>query len=295
MKNFILNITKILMLGCIIILPSGCEEYLDEDFRDGLSPSTFYNSDAEAEIAVNGAYSIMTGNGWFGHRDRVAWWNMATDERSSTRNIFREAHNIIWDEGVGDGERYWATLYEAIRNTSDAIKNIEGNENLSQQVIDQSLGQLLVIRALAYYDLTVVWGDVPYFREVLSPEELSTLERTPISTIRTDMKADLQRAYTLLPDSWSGGDLGRMTKWAAMALKAKFHMFDSEWAEMLAACKDIIDNSPHTLMDNFEDVFDWTNSGFTNKVKPEHILWIDYTGIAAKNMSLGRFPDRHHQ
>ena len=43
------------------------------------------------------------------HRDRVAWWNMATDERSSTRNIFKEAHNIIWDEGVGDGERMWNT------------------------------------------------------------------------------------------------------------------------------------------------------------------------------------------
>ena len=138
---------------------------------------------------------------------------------------------------------------------------------------------------MAYYDLTVVWGDVPYFRELLSTEELSKLERTPISTIRTDMKADLQKAYTLLPDSWSGGDLGRMSKWAAMALKAKFHMFDREWVEMLAACKDIIDNSPHRLMENFGDVYGWNETTFDTQVKPEHILWIDYAGIVAAGLN----------
>ena len=64
--------------------------------------------------------------GWFRHRDRPAWWQIAADEISSTRNIFKEAHNITWDEGVGDGERYWNTLYETIRNTSDAIVIFQG-------------------------------------------------------------------------------------------------------------------------------------------------------------------------
>ena len=80
---------------------SSCEEYLNEDFRDGLSPSTFYNSDAEAEIAVNGAYSMLTDAGWFKHRDRVACgiWLLMRE----IQEISKEAHNITWDEGVGDG------------------------------------------------------------------------------------------------------------------------------------------------------------------------------------------------
>lgn len=291
MKNIILNSTKLLLFTSLFCFFSSCEEYLEEDFRDGLSPSTFYNSDAEAKIAVNGAYSMLTDAGWHRHRDRVAWWNMATDERSSTRNIFKEAHNIIWDEGVGDGERMWNVLYETVRNTSDAIKNISGNENLSQTAIDQSLGQLYVIRAMAYYDLTCVWNDVPFFTEILAPEELASLERTPTQTIRDAMIADLQTAYGLLPDSWSGPDLGRMSKWAARALEAKFHMFSKNWQGMLTACKDIIDNSPHTLMDDFGDIFDWTNSGYTNKVKPEHILWIDFTGLPAAGLGTNNEQD----
>ena len=293
MKNITIHISKLLTVLCLLI-PLGCEDYLEEDFRSSLSPATFYNSDSEAIIAVNGAYAMFYPREWFGHRDRVAWWNMAADEHSSTRNIYREPHNIAWGEGVYDGEGYWKQLYEAVRNTCDAISNIEGNENLSETVRDQTLGQLLVIRAMAYYDLTVVWGDVPYFRELLSPEELGSLERTPLSTIRTDMKADLQRAYTLLPDSWSGGDLGRMTKWAAMALKAKFHMFDQEWSDMLAACNDIINNSPHRLMDDFADVYGWDNTTLSTQVNDEHILWIDFAGTSADGMNTNvQFEYRH--
>ena len=76
---------------------------MEEDFRSSLSPATFYNSDSEAIIAVNGAYAMFYPREWFGHRDRVAWWNMAADEHSSTRNIYREPHNIAWGEGVYDG------------------------------------------------------------------------------------------------------------------------------------------------------------------------------------------------
>lgn len=284
MKNIKINYTKLMMLMSLLFLTSNCEEYLDEEFKSGLSPANFYNSDSEAQIAVDGAYSILTDAGWFKHRDRKAWWQIAADEISSTRNIFREAHNITYNEGVADGERYWNSLYEAVRNTSDAIANIEGNENLSQKAIEESLGQLYVIRALAYYDLTVVWGDVPFFTEILSPEELSSLERTPVKTIRDAMILDLQKAYQYLPDSWSGTDSGRMSKWAAKALEAKIHMFEKNWQGMLAASIDIINNSPHRLMDNFGDVYDWSNAGYTNKVKPEHILWIDFTGLPAKGL-----------
>ena len=137
---------------------------------------------------------------------------------------------------------------------------------------------------MAYYDLTVVWGDVPFFTEILSPEELSSLERTSVKTIRDAMILDLQKAYQYLPDSWSGVDSGRMSKWAARALEAKIHMFEKNWQGMLTASLDIINNSPHTLMDNFGDVYNWSNAGYTDKVKPEHILWIDFTGLPAKGL-----------
>ena len=115
MKTIKLYLTKILVIIFIFIIPSGCEEYLDEEFKSGLSPSSFYNSDSEAKIAVNGAYSILTSAGWFRHRDRKAWWQITADEISSTRNIFKEAHNITWAEGVMDGERFANSIWFSTR------------------------------------------------------------------------------------------------------------------------------------------------------------------------------------
>ena len=78
-----------------------------------------------------------------------------------------------------------------------------------------------------------MWGDVPYFRDLPSSEVLGSIERTPVATIRTDLKADLERAASLLPSEWSGVDYGRFTKWAALGFKTKIHLYDREWAKRL--------------------------------------------------------------
>lgn len=280
-KNFIRTFIIVLVAGVTF----SCDKYLEEDLRDALSPSTFYNNDNEATIAVNGGYALLTGAQGMRSRNWTQMWQMGTDESSSNRGVYKEGHNYTYTEGVRDGEDFWNLMYEIVRNTSGALPKIEGNSNLSQTVIDQSVGQLLVIRALAYYNLTRMWGDVPFFTELLEPKELATLKRTPYSTVTTAMKSDLQRAYGLLPDSYSGsGNEGRFTKWAAMALKAKFHMFDREWSDMKAACVDIINNSPHKLMDNFENVYNWRNYSPSTPMNSEQILWIDFAGVSGNGV-----------
>mgnify|MGYP001170597221 FL=1 len=283
MKKMKLNLLKFSAFILLFSFTIGCGDYLEEDFRDGLSPQTFYNSEAEARMAVNGVYAAMKNSSWNSSRWRAAPWNFGTDELSASRNIWKELHNYTFNEGIYDGQRIWDAIYSLIRNANSAIEGIEGNEKLSQSFRDQSIGELLTLRAFGYYDLTVQFGDVPYFRTLLSSDDLSTLPRTPMVTIRTDMKEDLEKAFTLLPSSYPSSDLGRMTKWAAMALKSKYHLMDKEWADCLAACKNIIDNSPHKLMEKFEDVYGYSSTTPSTQVKPEHIMWVDYSGASGLN------------
>ena len=283
MKKMKLNLLKFSAFILLFSFTLGCGDYLEEDFRDGLSPQTFYNSEAEAIMAVNGVYAAMKNSSWNSSRWRAAPWNFGTDELSASRNIWKELHNYTFNEGIYDGQRIWDAIYSLIRNANSAIEGIEGNEKLSQSFRDQSIGELLTLRAFGYYDLTVQFGDVPYFRTLLSSDDLSTLPRTPMVTIRTDMKEDLEKAFTLLPSSYPSSDLGRMTKWAAMALKSKYHLMDKEWADCLAACKNIIDNSPHKLMEKFEDVYGYSSTTPSTQVKPEHIMWVDYSGASGLN------------
>ena len=75
--------------------------------------------------------------------------------------------------------------------------------------------------ALAYFRLVQNWGDVPYYRHVLSGnDEACSLVRTPIATIIPELITDLQNASEKLPVSY-GDKYGRATQVAALALKQK--------------------------------------------------------------------------
>lgn len=253
----------------------GCDKFLEEDLRDQIGTNNFFNNDQEALLASNGLYRILHRGSLYRTRGLDNYYVNGTDEVGPSRNVNRNIHNYNIAEGVADGNGTWGACYELIRNASLFIESVEGNENISDEVRNQVLGEYLFIRALAYFHLTNLWGDVPYFRELLPLEELSSLERFPKEQIRADMKADLERAFDLLPSSYGTAELGRATKWAAAALKAKFHLFDKEWSFALEECKTIIDDSPHRLMDNFADVFDQSDKA--NQYNDEHIFVVDFT------------------
>ena len=250
----------------------GCESFLEEDLRDQISVENFFNNDQEAILSANGLYRILRRGTLYRTRGLDNYYVNGADEVGPSRNVNGQIHNYLIQEGVSDGNGTWGALYEIVRNASLNISNIEGNENLSEEIRAQTLGESLFIRALAYFHLTNLWGDVPYFTELLPLEDLGTLERSPQDQIRSNMKSDLERAFDLLPNQPT---LGRASKWAAEALRAKYHLFDREWAEAKAACDNIINNSPHRLLDDFAAVFDQTD--LENQYNDEQIFVVDFT------------------
>jgi len=274
MKHYLPKSLCLLVVTALFPLVS-CDDFLEEDFRDGITTESFFNNDAEARLAVNGVYRLLYRGDMYGIRGLDDYYVSGADVVGPSRNVNGLIHNYLIDEGVADGYSTWNSLYEMARNTALFISRIDGNENLSPAVRDQSLGELLFLRSLAYFHLTNLWGDVPYFRELPSAEELSTIIRTDREVIRQDMKDDLGRAISLLPGEYSGSDLGRASKWAAAALRAKFYLFDQQWAEALADCQSIINDSPHRLLDDYGDVFDQSDPA--DQYNAEHIYVVDFT------------------
>lgn len=271
-----MNLSKYKYIAMLLLFSlSSCQDFLKEDFRDGITTDNFFNNDAEAELAVNGIYRILLRGNMYRTRGLDNYYQSGADENGPSRNVNGNIHNYKIAEGIADGEGTWSSCYEMIRNTSLFLSNIDGNEKISEAIRNRSVGELLFLRSLAYYHLTNLWGDVPYFRELLGPEELSTIGRTDKTLIRTEIKADLARAFDLLPAQYSGADLARASKWAAAALKAKMHLADKEWSEAKAECLKIINDSPHKLLENFADVFDQSDPA--DQYNEEMIYSVDFT------------------
>lgn len=272
MKSKFIHKIALVLLGLFSIV--ACEDFLEEDLRSSITPGNFFNNDAEAILAANGVYTYYHNNNLYRQRGLDNYYTHGADVVGPNRNVNGSIHNYLIQEGVADGNGTWAQLYEVINASNEFLLNIDGNEKISEAVQNQTVGELLFLRALAYYHLTNLWGDVPYLREPMDPITAGELPRFDKVQIRTDMKADLERAFSILPSSYGNAELGRATKWAAATLKAKFHLFDKEWKLAKDECDIVINESSHVLLDNYADVFNQLDP--TNSINNEHIFIIDF-------------------
>ncbi|CAM3329672.1 RagB/SusD family nutrient uptake outer membrane protein [Zobellia roscoffensis] len=287
MKTKIMSKFLILLVGFLVL--SSCNDFLEEDLRDQITPDAFFTNDKEAELAVNGVYRLFHDNNVYRQRGLDNYYTSGADIQAANRDVNGAIHNYLIQEGTADGNGTWIQLYRVVNNTTEFISNIEGNENLSDDAKSSRLGELLFLRALAYYHLTNLWGDVPFYTEQLPVLERSVLGRTSKAEIRSAMKEDLARAFALLPGSYSGNDLGRASKWAAATLKAKYHLFDEEWALAKAECDVVIDGGAHRLLDNYADVFNQSDP--SNQYNEEYIFVIDFEADYDGNLATTRTDD----
>ncbi|MDF9798979.1 hypothetical protein OKW21_004242 [Catalinimonas alkaloidigena] len=288
MKNYIYN--SLLSLLMVFTFTS-CEDFLAEEPRQIVSPSNFFNSASEVQSAVNGLYNIYKNNSLHAKIGLDRFYENGADVIGPNREFgqVEPIQNYTLNEGnVGDISQgggapiTWQDLYRIIQNANIILANVEGNEDISAENRDQFVGETLFLRAYAYYHLTNLWGDVPYFRDVLPIEEIRVLGRTDVNEIRNEILQDLQTAQDLLPDSYGDSELGRASKWAAATAMVKIYLIQEKWQEARDKAVEIINNSSHALLDNYADVF-----APDNEYNDEVIWAIDFV----KDINQDDWPD----
>lgn len=252
--------TWLLVLGILLI---SCNDFLEEDPRDLVSPSNFFNTPAEFDLALTGLYNIYKRNSLHGKIGLDRYYENGADiigpnrvfgQVEPTQSYSLSESNIsAISQGAG-APLTWQHLYEIILNSNTILESIGENENLSQEQKNLVSAETLFLRSYAYYHLTNLWGDVPYYRDNLPISEIQALGRTSTNTILSDILEDLQLAQDGLPDSSSGD--GRATKWTAATVMLKIYMIQQNWQLAKDKALEIINNSPHMLLDNYEAVFD---------------------------------------
>src|SRR5690606_33274086 len=104
------------------------------------------------------------------------------------------------------------------------------------------LAEVRFLRALAYYDATSLWGDVPL--NLKSSADFTEADENPPlvaqGVIEDQMIADLQFAEGHLPRSYPVELNGRATKAAAQGLLARLYMRRGEWQKAADKCSEII-------------------------------------------------------
>ncbi len=229
--------TKKITLTCMAVLFSiiGCkEEELDLQDPNVIVTETFFKNSGELRSAVNGAYAFLQSQGMYGRigfflYDNLSQENLGTDALQGGLKAFMD---YTYDPSVGEFFTFWQSAYRGIAGCNFVLEAAENGiiENIDQGEIDQRLGEVRFLRALYYFNLTNLWGDVPLQTTTSSDSSGAKATQEEIYNIIFD---DLTFAVANLP---AKGDTenGRATKGAAQALKGKAHLFRGEWAEAKA-------------------------------------------------------------
>lgn len=206
---------------------------LDESAQTFISPDKYYQNDAQAATAVNGAYAPLMGwNGWKSpaqsslmcEDNEMLCWNWMGGGFSGKQ----EGQWYMQDNSVYIGD------YQIIERANEVLANVTKSAGISDAMKKQATGQAYFVRGYAYFDLVRRYGGVPIRTEPYAPESsLGAKERASAAEVWQQATKDLRQAATLLPVTYAqpnGQGLPRAaTAWGLLA-KAYLHMSGAEVA-----------------------------------------------------------------
>lgn len=261
--------TKNLILYIFILFSFvGCEKFLEEEPRAIIAPETFFASDNDARQAIQGTYAILKNNSIYGQVGLDHFYDNGADiiEPNRAANFVQPIGNYTLNEALADVSVQkmsvsdtWKDLYRVVFNANFIIDRVTDNEAILEEVRTEVIAEATFLRALAYWHITNLWSDAPYYTEALTLDEVRVLGRTAEATILEGVIADLQFAQSILPSVYPDDQRGRASKWAAAIIEAKIYMKQQNWQAGLSKCLEIINESPHTLLPTYNEVFDPAN------------------------------------
>ncbi|MBP5636145.1 MAG: RagB/SusD family nutrient uptake outer membrane protein [Bacteroidales bacterium] len=154
----------------------------------------------------------------------------------------------------------WEAYYNIVSAANNALAQMdlfieELQSEDAKDLARQGIGDAKFIRAYAYFRLVTMFGNIPLVDGIKSSEELASLKQEKPSVIWNFIEEDLTDAISRLPESWPSTYRGRATKYSAMALKAKAHLYQGEYDDVAKLCDEIIASGKFDLLPDFRSVF----------------------------------------
>ncbi|HEX2533056.1 MAG TPA: RagB/SusD family nutrient uptake outer membrane protein, partial [Chitinophagaceae bacterium] len=116
-------------------------------------------------------------------------------------------------------------------------------------------GEAKFMRAYAYFNLVRAFGEVPLVDFKVTSQAQANVPKSSVAEIYALIDADLQEAAGVLPLNWPGQFIGRLTSGAANALRAKTYLYREQWANALAAAKQVIASGQYSLHSDYQKIF----------------------------------------
>ena len=203
---------------------SSCSDFMDLTPEDQYDETAVWSDADLTRTVVNDVYSYVcdiaqevnssawTDDAFFTHVYGCRDINEATVSPSNLGAYDRD-----------DCPFKWSKQYKGIYRANLVLENIDNVPEKTGVDLSVLKGETYFLRAYIYTELLRGFGGVPLVDHVYSIEEASqmSLPRSSVAEVMDFILKDIEQAVSLLPEQQTGTNLGRATRGAAKALKAR--------------------------------------------------------------------------
>lgn len=268
MKYFKHTGAKILVMAAMLLTSLvACKkdsEFFDIEDPQGID-SDIWNDEGAVGLFLNRTYGLIMPQ-W----PTLGGIHNTSDELNNANTAFLYGtlvENSVTD--IGTSNSITANRYFDIRRCNVAIEGINKSTALSDATKQTLKGQLFFLRAYVYFRLVNLYGGVPLIlsSQNLEGDELN-VPRSKTSECIAAIVNDLDSAAANLPALWTGNDIGRITRGAALAVKGKVLMY---WASPQF--------NPTNIATRWEDAYQACKTAYTQCVADGYLLIANYANI----------------
>lgn len=278
-----LNKFILLLLGMFLL--TSCNDWLDI-VQEGTVPTEDidYTDSRQMYAPVSGVYATT--------RSKMSQWeiwpllNVRGDEVTkgggsvTDQGVYLDIENFNYEatKGFWALNNTWVAFYKIIYSTHNNQEllnrfraHLKTEEELNLAL--QYEAEIVFHRALAYYFISNLWGDVP----LIDPENVNFgyPSRSSQLKVRELIHKELDFCIQHLPKT-QDVHKGAVTKYSAMTLKAKLALLEGNYGLVNSLTDDIIANSGLSLYDDYYNLFK-----VPGKLCSESIYELQFTDFGA--------------
>lgn len=258
----------ILAFITLAILATSCDDFLDKDPENSVNVEEVDYTQTENMFSpVSGVYAkARTENGF----SRWALYGLiavrADDTDKGAPASDQAAFNLCKEFKYSQITDFWALnaswqgLYELVLNCNQALTVLDKyaehiQADADQKLYEQYTAEVRFLRAYGYFYLTRLRGDIPVVLD--NNEIVNNPGKTPREAVYAFINSELEYCSAKLP-ALRPNEMpykGQVTKYTALALKAKANADINNWDAVLEATNEVVNSGKFSLYTDYYQYF----------------------------------------
>ncbi len=267
MRSIIIYSLLLIIAGIVFY---ACQDnFVTKEFTNGVVDENFFKDGKDAEQALTAVYDIISSKGLY--REAVLVLGSSTadniDEQTGDNGDygthFRAASDFRWLPDNPFSSARWYDAYKGVFRANILLRKLPGVE-MDNALRERFTAEAKFLRAMFYWNLVIIFGDVPFTTEVLTREEYAELARTNQDIIYAQIEQDLLESIDALP--LESNPVGRVTRGAALAFLGRVYLYQGKWQESAQYTKQVLDLGQYQLVEDYISMFNGKNENSQESV-----------------------------